>query len=240
LVPHLEIDSRQQALVEALDAARMIEDNEHEAEALIELVPHLDTETRQQVLLEALDAACTIGLEYRRVEVLAALVPHLEGGDRKQALTELQAAALKSDEKGIFSEICSHLEDQTQQEAFAEGLAALFRNKGGYKELITLLRTLEGDARKHLILAFSTHTPTNEIGMVLAPLISHLEADLLTEARLALIQHLWRGRNRERKDLLDRLARDDAAFLRAFDLPPEAYAQIAQSIIDICTKWEWL
>jgi hypothetical protein len=36
------------------------------------------------------------------------------------------------------------------------------------------------------------------------------------------------------------LARDNSAFLRAFDLPPEAYAQIAQSIIDICIKWEWL
>jgi hypothetical protein len=46
--------------------------------------------------------------------------------------------------------------------------------------------------------------------------------------------------NRERKDLLKFLAHDNAAFLRAFDLSPEAYDQIAQSIIDICTKWEWL
>jgi hypothetical protein len=30
------------------------------------------------------------------------------------------------------------------------------------------------------------------------------------------------------------------AALRVSDLPPEANAQIAQSIIDICTKWEWL
>jgi hypothetical protein len=46
--------------------------------------------------------------------------------------------------------------------------------------------------------------------------------------------------DKERKELLQLVAYDDAAFLRAFDLPQESYARIAQSIIDICTKWEWL
>jgi hypothetical protein len=61
---------------------------------------------------------------------------------------------------------------------------------------------------------------------------------LLIEVREAFAQRLWEYQARERKDLLRLLA--DAAFLRAFNLPKEAYARIAQSIIDICTKWDWL
>jgi len=36
------------------------------------------------------------------------------------------------------------------------------------------------------------------------------------------------------------LAHDKAVFLRAFDLPPEAYIPITHSIINICTKWDWI
>jgi hypothetical protein len=46
--------------------------------------------------------------------------------------------------------------------------------------------------------------------------------------------------DRERRVLLELLANDDTAFLRAFDLTPEAYADIAESIIDVCTEWAWL
>ena len=63
---------------------------------------------------------------------------------------------------------------------------------------------------------------------------------LLQEAQQALAQCLWDYRAREREDLLQLLADDDAAFLRAFDLPQEAYARVAQSIIDICIRWDWL
>lgn len=70
---------------------------------------------------------------------------------------------------------------------------------------------------------------------ILSPDLAKLE-----KTRKAIIKCLWDIKDRKRKDLLQLLAHNDAAFLRAFDLPPESYAQIAQSIIDICTRWEWL
>lgn len=74
----------------------------------------------------------------------------------------------------------------------------------------------------------------------LAVLVPHLEGDQLNKARKALAQLVWNFQNRKRAVLLNILAESDAAFLRAFDLPQESYARIAQSIIDICTKWQWL
>jgi hypothetical protein len=56
----------------------------------------------------------------------------------------------------------------------------------------------------------------------------------------ALIRCLRDIRDHQRSTLLIFLTHNDVAFLRAFDLPPEAYDRIAQSIIDICTRWEWL
>ena len=74
----------------------------------------------------------------------------------------------------------------------------------------------------------------------LAALIPHLDDDLLDKARVALLQCLLDVQNFERRDLFGILAENGAAFLRAFDLPQEAYGSIAKSIIDVCTKWEWL
>jgi hypothetical protein len=62
-----------------LGAARAIEDEQWQAEALAALAPHLEGEAREQALAEGLATARAIEDESMRAYALASLAPHLEG-----------------------------------------------------------------------------------------------------------------------------------------------------------------
>jgi hypothetical protein len=142
---------------------------------------------------------------------MAALAPQLQGEARQQALAEGLAAARAIKSEWGRAEALAALAPQLEADLLAEGLAAA--------------RAI-GDER------YGTQA--------LSALVPHVEGELLNRVRAALAQCLWDSRSRERRDLLRSLTRDNSSFLRAFDLPPEAYVRIAQSVIDICTEWEWL
>jgi hypothetical protein len=181
----------------------------------------LEGEARKQVLVEGLAAARAVEDAGWRAEALTALAPHLEDEARKQVLAEGLAAARVIENESVRADalaaLASHLEGQALKQALAEGLAAA--------------RAVEDAGLRADVL----------VKLALRMLqIRTADATLLKKAWQALAPCIWDCQDRERKDLLQLFARDSAAFLRAFDLPQEAYARIALSIIDICTKWEWL
>jgi hypothetical protein len=77
LAPHLGPTERDQALREALAAARAIGAEGARSEALAALAPHLGPTERDQALREALAAARAIGAVWDRSRALAALAPQL-------------------------------------------------------------------------------------------------------------------------------------------------------------------
>ena len=96
LAPHLTPPERDQALSQALEAARAIGDEGSRAEALAALAPHLTP----PLLGPALEAARAIGAVGSRAEALAALAPHLTPPERDQALSQaLEAARAIGDEE---------------------------------------------------------------------------------------------------------------------------------------------
>ena len=82
LLPRLSEHERDQALSQALEAARAIGDEGSRAEVLAALAPHLTP----PLLGQALEAARAIGEEGLRARALAALAPHLTPPERDQAL----------------------------------------------------------------------------------------------------------------------------------------------------------
>ena len=249
LAPHLEGEARKQALAEGLAAARAIEWGSLRAQALGALAPHLEGEARKQALAEGLAAARAIDDGWWRAYALAVLAPYLEG----DLLAEGLAAARVIDDEGYRAEVLAalapHLATDHIGSPLAEGLTAARAIKVERRRaeaLAALAPHLEGDLLAEGLAAARVIEDERGRAKALAALALRIlqihitDTTLLQKARQALVQCLWDHQLRERKDLLQLLAHDDAAFLRAFDLPPEAYARIAQSIIDICIQWEWL
>ena len=88
--PRLSDGLQQQALAEALAAARAIGDEWRRAEALTGLAPRLPADLQQQALVEALAAARSIGEEGSRAEALVGLAPHLPADLLAEALAAAQ------------------------------------------------------------------------------------------------------------------------------------------------------
>ena len=96
LFPRLSEHERDQALSQALEAARAIGDEWWRAWALAALAPHLTP----PLLGPALEAARAIGAVGSRARALAALAPHLTPPERDQALSQaLEAARAIGDEE---------------------------------------------------------------------------------------------------------------------------------------------
>lgn len=216
LMPYLDGETQTQILIESLSAARKIDYDEHRAKAFVLLLPYLKGDTRKQVLDETLKAIRLIEFAEFRIEVYVTLAATLVEDSRRQVLSE----AL---------ETMSELEYESWQ----------------VRALTTLTPHL-CVALLEKTVAFACGMEDNEaraqaLTILILRIMNMLDIDesLLRKARQELVQCLWGFRNGKREDVLSFVVCDDAAFLRAFDLPPEAYAQIAQSIIDICTKWEW-
>jgi hypothetical protein len=235
LAPYLN----EELLVEGLSAALTIKEPFYRARALAGLVPRLDGEARQRALAVGLDTVRAIDDEMDRKEILAALTLHLVGEERRQILIEFLDIAIPHYDSEILGGISSHLDSIAQKEAFAESVATslLFED---YVTLSALIKPLEGKPREYLLSKLLAYILANDDELDRIRWIPYLEGGWLRQAREMLSQKLWSYRERKREDLLAFLAYGDCAFLRAFDLPPEAYDRIAQSIIDICTRWEWL
>ena len=234
LAPYLD----EELLVEGLAAALKIKEPLYRARALAGLVPRLDGEARRRALAEGLDAVRAVDDEMDRKEILVALALHLEGEERRQTLIEFLDIGIY-DESEIIGGISSHLDSIAQKEAFAESVAMSLLVED-YVTLSALLKPLEGEPRKYLLSNLFAFAQTSDDEMDLVNLTPYLEGDWLKQAQNMLIRQLWNYRERKREDLLALMTYGDCAFLRAFDLPQNAYARIAQSIIDICTRWEWL
>ena len=98
LLPRLSEHERDQALRQALEAARAIGDEGSRARALAALAPHLTPPSATRPG-QALEAARAIGDEGSRARALAALAPHLTPPERDQALRQaLEAARAIGDE----------------------------------------------------------------------------------------------------------------------------------------------
>jgi hypothetical protein len=251
LAPHLEGEAQQQVLIEALATARAIEYEEERSEALAVLAPHL----QGSLLTEALAAARAIVHEEDRTRALAALAPHLEEETQQQVLIETLAVARAiKDVWGrtgyrarTLTALAPHLEGEVQQQALIQALAAARAIEDEWvraRALAALAPHLKGEDQQQVLIEALAAARAIEVeeyrAYTLAPLVPHLEGNLLNDARAALAECFWDYQHRELLDLFALLLQDDAAFLRAFDLSAEDYARIAQSTVEICTRWEWL
>ncbi|MBN1815585.1 MAG: hypothetical protein JXA14_27375 [Anaerolineae bacterium] len=261
LAPHLESEIRQQALAKGLATVwgRLVpglatvwgrsvpgpaticamRDRLERVLALAVLASHLEGEIRQQALAKGLAITRLMGCGWEQMYALKALAPHLEGS----LLAEGLAAARALSDEGSWVQILVALAPHLEGDLLAEGLVAAREIKDVRRRveaLAALAPRLEGDLLAEGLAAARAIDDDRWRADVLATLAPHLEGDLLNETRIELVQHLRSFQHHERKDLLNLLSRDDAAFLCAFDLTADDYARIAQSIIDVCTKWEWL
>jgi hypothetical protein len=239
LAPHLE----GLLLVACLVAARAIRHDEPRATALAAVAPCFREEVRAQVLAESLAAARSIQSEELQTETLALLTARLGGEVQAQTLTEalIVDRALQSDwwRARALAALVPHLEGPLISEGFA--VARAIQNEGPRAEILAALAPhLEGELLTEALAVARAMDQEWYRAAVLAALAPHLEKDLLKVTRAALAEYLWDYQYGERQDLLNLLARDDAAFLRAFDPSEEVYTRIARSIVEICTQWEWL
>jgi hypothetical protein len=128
LVPHLPEGLREQALGEALNAAREVQNAYSRAEALASLVPHLPGAEREQVLGEALAAARKIQDRDYRARAPAYLTPHLPEGLREQVLEEALVAAREMPDEyqraDVLAALIPHLPAGLREQAIEEALDA--------------------------------------------------------------------------------------------------------------------
>ena len=189
--------------------------------ALIKLAPLLSEDLAEKVSREFKRLEVVEGVNRDIcIQVLIALAPRLSTSSQQEAIckvqTEVKTIESNQRQSDILMELAPQLKGEAQQKALKDGLVAarLISDKADRTDMV--------------------------IALMLRSVQLSKNRTTLHEAQRKLSQIIWDYQNCERKDLLGLLARDDAAFLRAFDLPQNAYARIAQSIIDICTKWEWL
>jgi len=204
-------------LIDGLTTARAIEDEGRRSRTLAAFALQLEGELRQQVLTECLTAARAIETKRGQVDALVTLIPQLTGELQQQVLTECLTAARA-------------IEDEEERE----------------RALTALSPQLEGNVRHQVVVERVTaeRAIANKKGRVAllaaSAFIPEVPDHLLRDIRQDLLRCMWSSQNRERSKLLGMLAHDKAVFLRAFDLPPEAYIPITHSIINICTKWDWI
>ena len=126
LAPRLAPTERDQALREALEAARAIGDEGSRSRALAALAPHLGPTERDRALREALEAARASGSAGDRSEALAALAPHLTEPLLREALEA--ARAIESWERRFQSQalaaLAPHLGPTERDRALREALEA--------------------------------------------------------------------------------------------------------------------
>ena len=204
---------REQALAEGLAAARAIEDEENRADVLAALAPQLKGVARETALAEGLTAARAIEDEEIRVQILVALAPQLTGALLAEGLAAVRAIESEGRRAQVLVMLAPQFTGAAREVVLAEELAAA-RAIGDERSRVKVL----------VALALSTNIPDS----------------ILKDIRQALLDYLWNIRTRERATLLDFLTQDDLAFLRALGISQKGYEQIAQSVIAICTQWEWL
>jgi hypothetical protein len=215
LASHLSGELRQPVLTRALEIVSKMALQVDAAWALIELAPLLPEDLLEKALRESKRMEKGLYLP-----VVVALAPQLSPSSRQEAIckvqTEVKTIKSKRRQAEVLMGLAPQLKGKAQQKALTDGLAAarLISDKADRTKMVAalILRSVQLSAN-----------PT-----------------ALREAQRKLSQIIWDYQAWERKELLEFIAHDDAAFLRAFDLPQEAYSHIAQSIIDICTQWEWL
>jgi hypothetical protein len=200
-------------LVQALETAYKIRNTTWQAQALAGLAPHL----KDDLAAKGLAALCDIENLWQHTEALIALFPCLKGDLLSRGIEAARSIKYVPTRAEVLIALIPHLEGEIKHRILMEGLEA----------------TLEIDCDTYRVKALSAlvlqmmHSPSTNTSS-------------LRRVQRELIQCFWRYRDRKSVDLLNLLVEDEAAFLRAFDLSQESYARIAQSIIDICTKWEWL
>jgi hypothetical protein len=235
LAPHLE----RPLPTEALAAARAIEDEQYRAKALASLAPHLEGEVQQQVLAEALAAAHATQDEGERAKALASLASHLKRDRLSEALAAARALQYEWDQVEVVVALAPHLEGSLLAEALAT-TRTLESEWHRVDALVGLVPHLEGFLLMEALAVARALEDEGARASALSALVPHLDGELLDDVRIAWRQCLWGYQHRARRDLFNLLAEDDAAFLRAFNPLEEVYTCIVQSIIEICTQWEWL
>jgi hypothetical protein len=213
VAPYLKGTRRKQVLSEGLASTRVIESERRRMAVLMKLAPHL----KGNLLAEALSIACVIENPWRRAVVLMELDSNLKA----DLLTKTLAIAREIDSQWKRAEalisLIPHLEGQERCQVLEEGIATAYEIKSVWVRTRTL--------------------STMALWILYPP---NANTALVQEARQALLQCLWDFQTRKRDDFLALFASDDAIFLRSFTLSPATYTCIAQSIVDICTQWEWL
>ncbi|MBN2006084.1 MAG: hypothetical protein JXA21_22190 [Anaerolineae bacterium] len=215
LAAHLDIVLRERVLIMALETIRAEEfQSDIVAQALIELAPLLSESLSERALEEV-----KYFNEELATQVLVAVAPQLSNQSKRNILSRIQVEVQTIKDKQRQAEILMMLAPQLHGEAQQKALA---------DSLVAAQAVSDEVNRAKIVTAL-------QVRMV--QLAQNSEA--LCNPRQVLAQALRAG-ERTRAELLRLLIGDNIAFLRAFDLPPESYAQIAHSIIDICTKWDWL
>ncbi len=124
LAPRLAPTERDQALREAVAAARAIGDERSRSRALAALAPRLAPTERDQALREALEAARAIGNEGSRSAALAALAPRLTAPLLGEALEAARAIRDEESRSAALAALAPRLAPTERDQALREAVAA--------------------------------------------------------------------------------------------------------------------
>ena len=120
LLPRLSEHERDQALSQALEAARAIGDEESRAEVLAALAPHLTP----PLLGPALEAARAIGDEWWRARAWAVSAPHLTPPLLGPALEAARAIGDEESRAEVLAVLAPHLTPPERDQALSQALEA--------------------------------------------------------------------------------------------------------------------
>jgi hypothetical protein len=204
LAPHLPEPLGEQALGEALAAARKIRDAEVRAWVLIGLIPHLS----EELLGEALAAAREIGDAEYRARALARLASRLaELGYPKEALAVAREIGDAEVRARVLSGLAPHLAESMGEQALGEALAVAREIGNEWARVKALARLASRLAElgypKEALVAAREVRDADGRAQALIDLIPHLPEGLLGEA-LATAREI--GDEQARARALGRLA----------------------------------
>ncbi|MBN2390992.1 MAG: CHAT domain-containing protein [Anaerolineae bacterium] len=219
LVPQFTGMFQSQILTEALAAARAIKYEESRVKAFLKLAHHFTDALKNQILMEALATAREINKDESRARCLAMLAPRFtDASCRSQILADALAAA------------CAIEDEWRRALMLSELVPQLAADDSCYSPLVKVLASVATITNKEY-----------QLRVLIAMTLSIDISDSVTrKVHQKLLLYLWELRSRERADLLSFLAKDDLSFLQALSVTQEGYNQIAQSVTDVCTKWEWI